>query len=113
MAPKFNSDPSSVADTAKQTIPQLLSHSRDYIHLDQLLKQRLQGIPAQAYRVACLQQTELSLFCSDAIWVSRLRLLQADILQVCRQLHAERLISQPITTVKIKVRPDPAARFAK
>ncbi len=111
MRSKFDSDPRSAGDTAKHTIPQLLAHSRDFMHLEKLLKQRLKQIPEHAYRVACLRNTELSLFCTDSIWLGRLRLLQPDILQICRQLNTEQLLTERVLSIKTRVKPDPAERF--
>lgn len=111
MCPKSSDDPQPVAATAQSTLPRLLAQSRDFARLDALLKQRLDQIPADAYRVACLRHGELSLFCSQSVWLARLRMMQSDILSACRELYTEGVLKEWVTSVKIRMKADPAERF--
>lgn len=106
-----SSGPKPVASTAKTTLPGLFAQSRAFANLDSMLKQHFDQLPKNAYRVACLQQGELSLFCSQSAWLARMRLMQSDILQTCQQLYRQGVISEPVTNVKIRVRRDQAERF--
>ncbi len=106
-----SSGPKPVATTAKITLPGLFAQSRAFTHLDSILKQHFDQLPENAYRVACLQHGELSLFCSQSAWLARMRLMQPDILQLCQKLYAKGIIAERVTCVKIRVRPDQAERF--
>jgi len=110
-ADKQDHDSQSISSAARNALPTLFARSHAFTQLDKLLKQKLDQIPAGTYRVACVRNGELSIFCAHSVWFSRLRLLQNDILQICKQLHQDGSIEHLVHWVKIRVRADPAAHF--
>lgn len=111
MSSESSGDPKPVAATAQSALPRLLAQSRGFARLDALLKQRLEQIPADSFRVACLRHGELSLFCSQSVWLARLRMMQGEVLAACRTLYAEGELNERVMSVSIRMKANPAERF--